>query len=259
MLEKEFIDELFNKYKNGRQELSTYSSYVSGSQYTLLFQKSRKYLKTAQNILDWGSGNGHYSLFLRRMQKTVKAYCFESTNIPELQNDDCYEATFGSTKDPIILPYESLTFDAVVSVGVLEHVRETGGNEIKSLCEINRLLKDNGIFICYHLPNYYSWIEYVVKKIKPSQYVHPYKYKRKDIIDMLVSTKFKIIEIKRYGILPRNIFGTKLIPEGFKNSPLLSDIYNSIDIILSLIFSFICQNFLIIAKKDLAADRCSET
>jgi len=35
-------------------------------------------------------------------------------------------------------------FDAVVSVGVLEHVKETGGSEIGSLREIFRILKLNG-------------------------------------------------------------------------------------------------------------------
>jgi hypothetical protein len=33
----------------------------------------------------------------------------------------------------VMLPFPDTCFDAVASVGVLEHVRETGGNELASL------------------------------------------------------------------------------------------------------------------------------
>ncbi|MBQ4132690.1 MAG: methyltransferase domain-containing protein [Desulfovibrionaceae bacterium] len=45
------------------------------------------------------------------------------------------------------------------SIGVFEHVHETGGDQLASLKEISRVLKPEGFFLCFHLPNKYSWVE----------------------------------------------------------------------------------------------------
>ncbi|HZZ10640.1 MAG TPA: methyltransferase domain-containing protein, partial [Paraburkholderia sp.] len=61
-----------------------------------------------------------------------------------------------------ILPYEDSTFDAVLSSGVLEHV----AFEQKSLDQIWRVLKDDGLFIITFLPNKFSVTENASRALK---------------------------------------------------------------------------------------------
>jgi len=47
------------------------------------------------------------------------------------------------------LPFKKETFDVVVCCGVLDHVY----NQRRFLRECRRVLKNNGLFLCYYLPN----------------------------------------------------------------------------------------------------------
>ena len=118
-------------------------------------------------------------------------------------------------QDPIHLPYEDESFDAVVSVGVLEHVRQFGGNEIKSLKEIHRILKKDGLFLCFHFPNKYSWIEALARRI-PSKHYHPYLFTKKDIYHLNQNVGLLVEELKGYAILPRNELSR--LPDSIKNN-----------------------------------------
>jgi 2-polyprenyl-3-methyl-5-hydroxy-6-metoxy-1,4-benzoquinol methylase len=59
---------------------------------------------------------------------------------------------FGIQVEPIqheyVLPYDSASFDALLSVGVLEHV----ANERASLAEIAQVLKPQGLFFASSFP-----------------------------------------------------------------------------------------------------------
>ena len=93
------------------------------------------------------------------------------------------------------LPFTDESFDAVFSIGVLEHVRETGGDEVDSLKEIKRVLKKDGYFICTHLPNKFSWIEFLTSFMK-SKHHHEYKYSKSDIKRIVELSGFNLIETK---------------------------------------------------------------
>jgi cyclopropane fatty-acyl-phospholipid synthase-like methyltransferase len=60
------------------------------------------------------------------------------------------EATY--TSDPIRLPDADDNFDAVLSMGVLEHV----GHAEESLDELHRVLRPAGLVYCHTLPNRFS-------------------------------------------------------------------------------------------------------
>lgn len=236
---KKIFDEL-----NARQ-IYHFGSYISSSQYIRAYNLVRKYLKDGSLILDWGCGSGHFSYFLLNMDYDVSAFTIE---------DECYlsEHLYESFADrysiikgqnPLAnLPYDDCSFDSVVSIGVLEHVRETGNTEINSLNEIKRVLKPGGHFICYHFPNKYSWIESIAK-VMGKQYHHNFKYNKRNVNKLVEQSGLQLVEFKRYAFLPRNIF------RNFPNRIFLADIFNFLDRVLSIVFNIFCQNNYFVARK----------
>jgi ubiquinone/menaquinone biosynthesis C-methylase UbiE len=222
-----------------------FASYVSASQYSMAYDLVRKYGKEGLAALDWGTGSGHFSYFLLSQGFTVTAFTIER---------ECYlsESLQNSYKEkyrPLVdqhpkrsLPFDDESFDLVVSIGVLEHVRDTNNTEIDSLSEIRRVLKPDGIFICYHFPNKYSWIEALTKHLS-SKYNHNFKYSRNDIVAMTATCKLQLLEYKRYGIMPRNSF--RFVP----NNKLLTQLFNVADSTLSTLLNIFCQNQYFVAQK----------
>jgi ubiquinone/menaquinone biosynthesis C-methylase UbiE len=56
-----------------------------------------------------------------------------------------------------IWPYDSPTFEVLLSFGVLEHFP----NDRASLAEISRVLKSGGLFFCFFLPTKLSWTQQI--------------------------------------------------------------------------------------------------
>ena len=227
--------------------LVQFRSPISAHQYLRLYRLVVKYVKPGSTVLDWGVGNGHFSYFLVKSGHTVSGYSFD--DIPKVCSafaPEVYTYKRGSFSDPISLPYGNQVFDAVVSVGVLEHVRVTGGNEVASLKEIFRTLKPGGHFICFHLPNRYSWIEALGRMI--GRWTHRYRYTFADILSLSSTIGFEVIEIRRYAILPRNIWWWG-IPKGIGSSFQMARLYDRLESFLSVLLSPICQNYLFVAKK----------
>jgi len=77
------------------------------------------------------------------------------------------------------------------------------------LKEIGRILKRQGKFFCFHLPNKYSWVEAIITLIYkfttiPGSAPHSKKFTRKDIEKLLERSGYKLLEYRRYNFLPRN-------------------------------------------------------
>lgn len=222
-----------------------FGSYISGSQYLGAYNLVKKYSSTKVKVLDWGTGSGHFSYFLLKQGHSVDAFTIEK----ECNLADHLIRSFPEkykillNQNPLSkLPYGDRTFDMVVSIGVLEHVRDTYNNEIQSLKEIRRILKTNGIFICYHFPNKYSWIEAISKYIN-SKYNHNFKFTKKDIKELNLKSDLELIEFRRYGIMPRNSF--RIVP----NYLFLAWLFNLSDNLLSLIFNPFCQNYYFVSRR----------
>lgn len=222
-----------------------FASYISGSQYLKAYGLAQKYIPAQAKVLDWGAGNGHFSYFLLNKGFNVTAFTIYEG---EDQLSGHLKIKFPNNYNRVVspestaLPFEDNSFDAVVSIGVLEHVRESGGNELGSLNEIKRVLKPNGVFICYHFPNKFSWIE-AVNKHRKSKHHHIYKFTKKDIKDIARSAGMKLLEVKRYGVLPR------LSLRSFPNNIGTTKLYNIADNVLSAVFNIFSQNNYFVAKK----------
>lgn len=222
------------------------SSLVSAEQYLLLYKLFEKYVSKQSKVLDWGAGNGHFSYFLCRKNYQATGFSMEDFTFKDWLKNYKYKFVKGNIHKPSKLPFKKNTFDCVVSVGVLEHVREFGGNQLNSMSEIFRILKVNGLFICFHLPNYYSLNEFL-GKLLTNKFHHQYRFTKKDIEKLTKFSGLKIIEIGRYGFLPRNSFAR--LPSYLKLSRSLALFWNLLDKLFSFIFSPFCQNYFFVAKK----------
>ncbi len=246
--EDRFIREMEELHKNNPElGLLQFDNLINASQYLLLYRLVFQYLPRGIRVLDWGCGNGHFSFFLIRNKYDVSAYSFE--DLPPLlmqTNKNRLMFVQGEKKDPVSIPFPQNSFDAVVSVGVLEHVRETQGDEAASLAEIRRILRPGGRFIGYHLPNAYSWIE-ALSAFYPDKHSHRWRYKKTDLQQMMKISGFTNIYIKRYGFLPRWL--SARYPNWFKNSFWGAGFYNKLDAALGRILPVFCTNIVVVTQK----------
>lgn len=115
-----------------------------------------------QNVLDWGCGFGYVAHFLRLRGVNVTMFDFDpnangtiSTELSAFPG-----VTVTVSNDPVALPFSDASFDAVLSLGTLEHVQHPE----HSLQEIRRVLSPRGSFYLYKIPNRYSWVEFAARK-----------------------------------------------------------------------------------------------
>ena len=218
---------------------------VTAYQYQHLYRLVDQYLAPDSSVLDWGSGNGHVSYGLWRRGYRVSGFSFEDFGVRR-HLDASYEFRQGNEDDPSGLPFEDNHFDGVMSVGVLEHVRETGGNELASLHEIVRVLKPGGSFICYHFPNEHSLIEAMARRSTTS-HSHKFLYNREDIEGLCAQTGLELLEVRRYGALPRNMWHRT--PASVGNSSIAVGVWNALDDLFGALAPRWTQNYLFVARK----------
>jgi len=238
-------------------ELFAFDNIATASQYWIVYENFLKSVTApSARVLDWGSGSGHFSYFLlnngfKTESFNVNAgdsYHPDGIKIVDLLNSrfkDAFNFKI-SSGDPVQLPYPDESFDAVVSVGVLEHVRQEGGDEIKSLKEIRRILKTGGVFLCFHFPNKFSWVEALARKI-PSKHHHLYRFTRHNIHALNQAAGLHVEEIAEYAILPRNELAR--LPETIKNNPTFVKLYNLMDRLLPKVLPPVFQNYYFRSRK----------
>ncbi|MHB1074274.1 MAG: class I SAM-dependent methyltransferase [Gemmatimonadaceae bacterium] len=199
-------------------DLLQFRSLVGAHQYRRLVRLVHRYLPPGASALDWGCGSGHFSYTLLALGYRVSGFSFVDFGL-RAQLPGPYEFVRGDEREPTRLPLPDGAFDGAVSVGVLEHVRETGGTEVGSMRELARVLAPGGIFICYHFPNRYSWIDAMARLI-PGAHRHPYRYTASQIEELCSRSGFECIAIHRYGALPRNLW--HLAPRALRDSPFIA-------------------------------------
>ncbi|MEM6518472.1 MAG: methyltransferase domain-containing protein [Cyanobacteria bacterium P01_D01_bin.71] len=224
-----------------------FATYIGAYQYLKLYRLVANYAPPNAKVLDWGTGSGHFSAFLVRTGYQASGFGFsEWPEFCQGFSDRDYRYRQGSPDSPVAIPFSDGQFDAVVSVGVLEHVRETGGDEVASLKEIYRLLKPGGHFICYHFPNRYSWIEFLARRTQ--RFSHPYLFTTRDIHEIVAATPFQLLDFGRYALLPRNIWQSE-IGRHARWGPLAGTIYNQVDRLLGRLLPRLCQNYYFVLRK----------
>lgn len=159
-------------------------------------------------LLDWGCGFGQMTYLLRRRGFDVVAFDIGAPDAPLPDVPLCRDLRVVRSLHPTDLPFDTGAFDAVLSCGVLEHVDEFSapGNEAKSLAEIRRVLRPDGHFVVYQLPQLYSWAE-AVGRLRRRGYFHPRRFTEAEIRDVLSAAGYRIETLVRNNLLPKNLTG----------------------------------------------------
>ncbi len=118
-------------------------SLVTKGQYRQAYAVTQRYMDGASEVLDWGCGNGHFSSFLLEQGANVTGYSYDPA--PAFVKGHLrFRFEPGVVGDPCTLPFADGSFDAVFSIGVLEHVHEFQGDQRRSVSEVMRILKPGG-------------------------------------------------------------------------------------------------------------------
>jgi ubiquinone/menaquinone biosynthesis C-methylase UbiE len=115
------------------------------------------------NILDWGCGLGQVSALLLAADLNVSSFDYRGEGSPDavVQMPLFPQVRAHISSDPRRLPYPDASFDAALSCGVLEHVLDPDA----SLDELARILRPGGTLYVYKLPNRFSYLEQLAKRM----------------------------------------------------------------------------------------------
>jgi len=208
-------------------------------------------------ILDWGACYGQVAHLLNYYFKNVHCYDpLPDDQLALLSGFDPYCDDFKSLFDipechrfygvgnATIINRSDASYDAVISSGVFEHVREDYGgcSEGAALREVYRILKPSGLFFIWNLPSSLGAVELLNTAL--GRKVHTCTYFKREIIELLKSVGFEVVALDHHEFLNmmlRNLLG-KII--GHNKAW-------RVDYILSKIppFSIFAQHFTIVAKK----------
>jgi SAM-dependent methyltransferase len=248
--DREILAELAARARLDAPELLQFGSLAAAHQYLRLYRTWRRWVPAGAEVLDWGAGNGHFSYFLLRAGYRVTGFSFEPFVFERWLPGDGYRFVPGSPRDPVRLPFADGSFDAVASIGVLEHVRETGGNEAGSLAELVRVLRPGGTMVCWHFPNRWSWIDVLARRV-PGKHRHLYRYSAADIRRLVADAGLELLDTWRYGVLPRNSLHRVFGPA--RDAEWTARLWNALDTGLGGPLGPIAQNRAFVARKPAAA------
>ena len=246
----EILAELATIARTQAPELLQFGSLAAAHQYLRLYQVWRRHVPKGANVLDWGAGNGHFSYFLQRAGYRTTAFSFMDFDFERWLPKDGFTFVPGSESEPVRLPFADASFDAVASIGVLEHVRETGGNEPGSLAELTRVLKPGGRIVCWHFPNQHSWIDVFARRV-PGKHRHLYRYTQDDVKKLVAGAGLELLETGRYAVLPRNTLHKLLGPA--RDTRWAADLWDGLDAALGVPLGAIAQNHYFVAQRPRAS------
>lgn len=247
----DLVESYFQAQRQGRGGNWQFGSLAGYLQFKTVHEVSAKYLDREAapvKALDWGSGSGHFSAFLMDRGANVVAYGFGTQPLPALfAAYPKLEHVSANVEEPVLLPFDDQAFDHVYSIGVLEHVHQTGGSDEKSLAEIHRILRPSGLFLCFHLPNKLGWVEPFGKLLNTNENWHDHKYSKTEIVTKIDAAGFDLLELGRYNFLPRNQL--RRLPSFISRSVSGAKAIDAFDALLERSLPWFCTNFYFVARK----------
>ncbi len=238
-------------------ELAAFAALPAARQYRLPYGFALRTVAAGSQVLDWGCGDGHFSHFLLSRGLEVTAYSLQHRPfaLTALSGDlaDRFRFVRGDPTEPVRLPFCDASFDAVFSIGVLEHVRETGGDEASSLAEIFRVLRPGGRLLLFHLPNRFSHVEALARlarrraEVPAHDAFHRFRYSGREVAALVAKSGLELEARGLYGFLPRNAFAR--LPARLRGSERLAALIDAADDVLTGPLGAICQNHFAVARR----------
>jgi SAM-dependent methyltransferase len=222
-----------------------FDNLATHAQYAVPYGLTARYVARGDTVLDWGCGNGHFSLLLELLGARVTGYSFEPPPAA-MAASPAFTHVRGDEADPRHIPFPTATFDAVCSVGVLEHVWETGGDEAASLREIARILAPGGTFLTFHLPNRFGWVEPVFRRVRKNWHYHQRRYDAAEIHALWAAAGFDVVELGTYNFFPRNHL--RFLPAFLRRSAWFARAYDLADAALGRLIPAVCTNFFVVGR-----------
>jgi SAM-dependent methyltransferase len=225
-------------------------SLVTMGQYRHAYALTQRYMAAGGDALDWGCGDGHFSRFLLEQGARVTGYSYGPA--PDfVAGHPGFGFAPGVADDPCVLPFPAGRFDAVFSIGVLEHVHEIGGDQRGSVAEVLRVLKPGGRFFVFHLPNATSWIEGTVRLVNRARanpfFAHSKRFTADSFRALFEGHAVRVLEQGRYNSFPRNPL--VLAPRPLRDSPGVAGALNALDDLLGAVVPAVCQNWYFVVEK----------
>jgi SAM-dependent methyltransferase len=210
--------------------------------YVRFADEVRQFLPRDARVLDWGCGHGQVSWLLSGRGLAVTSFDVQRFARNSLLLDP---EKFVMGDDPVLLPFPSASFDAVLSCGVLEHVVD----EKASLQEIKRVLKPDGLFFIYQLPQRYAYTE-LINRWRAGRWHHPRRYTPRSVKRELEAAGFRLVLQRRANFLPKNLTG--LPPTARSAYNRVARLVNSLDLSLSKVplLNLLCHSIEIIADTE---------
>jgi SAM-dependent methyltransferase len=151
------------------------------------FRWYRPYLSPGWTVLDWGCNHAPDSCLMRAaFGDRIELHSCDFVEAARFRVFHEYgRSAHRKLEDPVLLPFASDLFDAVIGSGVLEHT----AMDYESLKELRRVLKPDGVLVISALPNRLSvqeWLRRVVRK----QDFHRRLYGRADAAQLLKRSGF---------------------------------------------------------------------
>ena len=146
----------------------------------LVVRQIQPFLKDTACILDAGAGIGDVSFVLKNAGFAVRCLDISHKSVEYLRK----KGLIADKGDVQNFPYDNCTFDIILSLDVLEHVKD----DLVAIKELKRVLKDGGI-ACINIPMFpFLWSFH--DKINE----HLRRYKRKELEKKLKENNLTILK-----------------------------------------------------------------